>query len=302
MSRLTVLEALGGPRERIRAAPAEAFAIAGIDPLNVLAVEAVAGPDARLNPLAAGLPDAMFESDGQLTKREIRAVTLSSLRPLPGQLLWDVGLGAGSVAIEWLRADPSMRAIGFEAREDRAARAAGNAARLGVPRLAIVVGQAPESFAGQAAPDAVFLGGGAGDPGVFAAAFAALRPGGRLVANAVSIETEALLSTWFRAHGGTLTRLAVERAVAGRRHAWLAPGHAGDAMGGGQVMSGISSPSGIGCRKGCASAEIVELVAHCHGAGRPSDGARCPASSPPPSSMARAASARRRGRSACRWC
>lgn len=218
---MSVLEALGGPREAIRTSTAGDFDLAGIDPLNILAVEVVAGPDARPVSLAAGLPDASFESDGQLTKREIRAVTLSALRPLRGQLLWDIGLGAGSVAIEWLLADPSTRAVGIEDKPDRAARAARNALMLGVPRLAIALGSAPAACAGLEPPDAIFLGGGAGDAGVFDAAWQALRPGGRLVANAVSLETEALLAGWFGHHGGDLIRISVDRiAAVGAMHGW----------------------------------------------------------------------------------
>ena len=220
-SRLTVLEALGGPREKIRSAGAEGFDLADIDPLNVLAVEVIAGPDARPIPLARGLDDDFFESDGQLTKREIRAVTLSALRPLRGQLLWDIGLGAGSIAIEWLLCHPANRAIGIEERPERAARAARNAAALGVPQLQIVQGAAPTALAGLPTPDAVFIGGGAGDAGVFEAAFAALRSGGRLVANAVSLESERLIGGWFGHYGGELTRLSVERIVpVGSMHGW----------------------------------------------------------------------------------
>ena len=219
-SRMTVLEALGGPRERIRSTSAEAFDLDGIHPLNVLAVEVLAGEEPRPIPLASGLPDALFEHDGQLTKREVRALTLSSLRPQRGELLWDIGLGAGSVAIEWLLRHPSTRAIGFEEDPARAARASGNAALLGVPRL-LVAGRAPEAFAGMEAPDAIFLGGGAGDPGVFQSAWDALRPGGRLVANAVSIETEGLLAGWFARYGGELLRISVERAEKlGGMHGW----------------------------------------------------------------------------------
>ena len=220
-SRLTVLEALGGPREKIRSAGAEGFDLADIDPLNVLAVEVVAGPDARPIPLARGLDDDFFESDGQLTKREIRAVTLSALRPLRGQLLWDIGLGAGSIAIEWLLCHPANRAIGIEEQPERAARAARNASALGVPPLQIVQGAAPAALAGLPTPDAVFIGGGAGDAGVFEAAFAALRSGGRLVANAVSLESERLIAGWFGHYGGELTRLSVERIVpVGGMHGW----------------------------------------------------------------------------------
>jgi precorrin-6B C5,15-methyltransferase / cobalt-precorrin-6B C5,C15-methyltransferase len=211
-SGITVLEAMGGPRERIRHAKASGFDIEEIHPLNTIAIEVVAEPEATIIPVAPGLDDALFEHDGQLTKREIRAVTLSSLQPLHGQLLWDIGLGAGSVAIEWLLQHPSLRAVGVEARIDRAGRAARNAAALGVPELEIVQGHAPAALAGLARPDAVFIGGGMMDEGVFEAAWSALKPGGRLVANAVSLETEARLAGYFRDVGGDLVRLQVARA------------------------------------------------------------------------------------------
>ena len=211
-SRMTVLEAMGGARERIRHAKASNFDIEEIQPLNTIAVEMVAEPEAIIIPLAPGLDDEFFEHDGQLTKREVRAVTLSSLQPLQGQLLWDIGLGAGSVAIEWLLRHPSLRAIGIEARSDRAGRAARNAAALGVPELEIVQGRAPEALAGLAKPDAVFIGGGMMDDGVFDAAWSALKSGGRLVANAVSLETEARLAGYFQHFGGDLVRLQVARA------------------------------------------------------------------------------------------
>jgi precorrin-6Y C5,15-methyltransferase (decarboxylating) len=211
-SRMTVLEAMGGPRELIRHTTASGFNIGDIHPLNTIAIEVIAEPEAAIIPMVPGLDDDFFEHDGQLTKREIRAVTLSSLQPLPGQLLWDIGLGAGSVAIEWLLQHPSLRAIGIEARSDRASRAARNAAALGVPELQIVEGQAPEVLAGLARPDAVFVGGGIMDDGVFDAAWSTLKSGGRLVANAVSLETEARLADYFRHFGGDLVRLQVARA------------------------------------------------------------------------------------------
>lgn len=211
-SRMTVLEAMGGARERIRHATAATFDIEEIQPLNTIAIEVVAEPEAIIIPLASGLGDEFFEHDGQLTKREVRAVTLSSLQPLQGQLLWDIGLGAGSVAIEWLLRHPSLRAIGIEARSDRAGRAARNAAALGVPELEIVQGRAPEALAGLTRPDAVFIGGGMMDDGVFDAAWSALKSGGRLVANAVSLETEARLASYFQHFGGDLVRLQVARA------------------------------------------------------------------------------------------
>jgi precorrin-6Y C5,15-methyltransferase (decarboxylating) len=211
-SRITVLEAMGGPRERIRHAAASGFDITDIDPLNTIAIEVIAEPEASIIPLVPGLDDEFFEHDGQLTKREIRAVTLSSLAPLPGQLLWDIGLGAGSVAIEWLLQHASLRAVGIEADSDRAARAARNAAALGVPELQIVQGQAPQALAGLARPDAVFIGGGMMDDGVFDAAWSALKSGGRLVANAVSLQTEARLADYFGTFGGDLIRLQIARA------------------------------------------------------------------------------------------
>jgi precorrin-6B C5,15-methyltransferase / cobalt-precorrin-6B C5,C15-methyltransferase len=211
-SRMTVLEAMGGARERIRHATASNFDIEEIQPLNTIAIEMVAELEAIIIPLAPGLDDDFFEHDGQLTKREVRAVTLSSLQPLQGQLLWDIGLGAGSVAIEWLLRHPSLRAIGIEARSDRAGRAARNAAGLGVPELEIVQGRAPDALAGLTRPDAVFIGGGMMDDGVFDAAWSALKSGGRLVANAVSLETEARLAGYFQHFGGDLVRLQVARA------------------------------------------------------------------------------------------
>jgi len=218
-SRLTVLEALGGPRERIRAATAEGFALSDVDPLNVLAIEVATAPEARVIPRAPGLPDAWFDNDGQLTKREIRAMTLSALAPRRGEHLWDVGAGAGSIAIEWMLADPSLTAVALEARADRAARVRANAVALGVPGLAVVEGAAPAALAGLLdagggrTPDAVFVGGGASEAGVLETAAAALAPGGRLVVNAVTLETEAVLLARHAALGGDLVRLAVARAA-----------------------------------------------------------------------------------------
>jgi precorrin-6B C5,15-methyltransferase / cobalt-precorrin-6B C5,C15-methyltransferase len=222
-SRLSVLEAMGGPRERVRTASARDFAIADADPLNLVAVEVVAEPGAFALPMAPGLPDDLFESDGQLTKREVRAVTLAALAPRQGDLLWDVGAGSGSVGIEWMLCHPSLRAVAIEERGERAARVVRNAAALGVPDLRLVEGGAPGALADLPPPDAVFVGGGAGDPGVLDAVWAALKPGGRLVVNAVSIETEAILADRFRRHGGTLTRLQVARADrVGGMHGWRA--------------------------------------------------------------------------------
>jgi precorrin-6Y C5,15-methyltransferase (decarboxylating) len=211
-SKMVVLENMAGPRERMRAATASNFDLDEVAPLNTIAVEVVASPDAMTLALAPGLDDGLFEHDGQLTKRDIRAVTLSALAPRQGELLWDVGLGAGSIAIEWLLRHPSLKAIGFEEKPERVARAARNAAALGTPDLRIVEGRAPQSFEGAASPDAVFIGGGLTGPGVFDAVWAALKPGGRLVANAVSLDSEGRLIEAFQRRGGELVRLQVAKA------------------------------------------------------------------------------------------
>ncbi|AVO46540.1 cobalamin biosynthesis bifunctional protein CbiET [Phreatobacter cathodiphilus] len=220
-SRLTVLEAMGGPRERVRRAPAATFDLAGIDPLNTLAVEVVVEAGAEALPLVPGLPDALFESDGQLTKSEVRAVTLAALGPRRGELLWDIGAGSGSVGIEWALAQSDNRVIAVETRAERAGRIGRNAARLGVTGLTVVSGEAPAAFAGLPAPDAVFIGGGIGNPGLVEAAWDALRPGGRLVANVVSLEGEARLAGLFQRHGGDMRRIHVSRLDAvGTMHGW----------------------------------------------------------------------------------
>ena len=222
-SRLTVLEALGGPRERIRGTTAAGFEFGTTDALNVVAIELTAAPEARVLARTPGLADTLFEHDGQITKREIRAVTLASLAPCRGELLWDIGAGSGSVAIEWLLADPTMRAIAVERRADRADRIRRNAAAFGVPGLNIVEGAAPAALSGLATPDAVFVGGGAGDAGALDAAARALRPGGRLVVNAVTLETEALLLARHAALGGELIRIAISRAApVGEKIGWRA--------------------------------------------------------------------------------
>jgi len=211
-SRVTVLEALGGPRERVRGAPADAFALRDIDPLNLVAIEVAAGPGARVVQRAPGLADDAFEHDGQITKRTVRAITLSALAPVPGELLWDIGAGSGSVAIEWMLAHPTLRAIAMEPNGERAERIRRNARRLGVPDLVLVQGRAPAALAGLPAPDAIFIGGGASDAGVIDAAITALATGGRLVINAVTLETEALLLSHYASMGGDLTRIAIAHA------------------------------------------------------------------------------------------
>ena len=221
-SQLIVLEALGGPHERVRSATPAAFDIEAPDALNTVAIEVAAAPDARVLTRASGLADDLFEHDGQITKRDIRAVTLSSLAPRRGELLWDIGAGSGAIAIEWLLADPVfMRAVAIECRGDRAARIGRNAAAFGVPDLKVVEGAAPAALTGLAMPDAVFIGGGVSEPGVIDTATRALRPGGRLVVNAVTLESEALLLAHHAALGGELIRIAVSRAEPlGGKTAW----------------------------------------------------------------------------------
>ena len=222
-SSLAVLEDLGGPKERVTHHQADGFELPGVSPLNVIAIEVAAGPQSRVIGLSSGLEDDLFESDGQLTKREVRAVTLAALAPRQGELLWDIGLGAGSVAIEWLLCHPSLRAIGVEEREDRAARAMRNALALGAPDLQVIIGHAPQALAGLAPPDAVFIGGGFTGEGVFEAAWAALRPGGRIVANAVTLESETRLKAAFDRHGGELVRIEISKAgKIGGFHGWRA--------------------------------------------------------------------------------
>jgi len=209
-SELSVLEQLGGPAEHRVDGTAADWAAAPGDPLNVVAVACV-GLGLGFGEVP-GLPDDAYDHDGQLTKREVRAVTLAHLAPRPGELLWDVGAGNGSIGIEWLRAHRTCRAVAVEANAARADRIAANAEALGVPSLQVVRGRAPEVLAGLAAPDVVFVGGGLTNPGVLDACWAALRPGGRLVANAVTLEAEAILAAEYARRGGTLIRVAVARA------------------------------------------------------------------------------------------
>ncbi len=220
-SRLHVMQALGGPRERIATARAESFVLDELDPLNVVALEVEAGAEARVIPLVPGLPDEWFEHDGQITKAAVRAATLAALRPFRGAHLWDIGSGSGSVAIEWMLRDPAMRATAIDRRTDRIARIERNAGALGVPGLALATGPAPQALAGLAPPDAIFIGGGAGDPELVDAAWAALPAGGRLVINAVTLETASALAGLQIARGGELTTLAVTHAVpVGRYRGW----------------------------------------------------------------------------------
>ena len=210
-SQIIVMEAMGGQRERVRASTAEAFDMEGIDPLNTVALEIAATAQSRILTVASGLADSWFETDGQLTKREVRAITLSSLAPRRGDFLWDVGAGSGSIAIEWLLCDLANRAIAIEAREDRASLIARNAESLGVPHIEIITGRAPDVFAKLPRPQAIFIGGGASDAKLLDAAYAALSPGGRLVVNAVTLEAEAELIRRCKAQGGELLRIDISR-------------------------------------------------------------------------------------------
>jgi precorrin-6Y C5,15-methyltransferase (decarboxylating) len=212
-SQLAVLEHIGGPREAIHRMSAEdaARGAATFADFNTLAIECVA-PQSWF-PTVPGLPDDAFRHDGQLTKSEIRAVTLSKLRPFPGGLLWDVGAGCGSVAIEWMRAVRDGRAIAIEEKPARVAMIGFNARALGVPSLQVVTGAAPSALAGLELPDAVFIGGGVTGDGVFDACWQALRTGGVLVANAVTLEGEAELTGLRSRYGGDLVRISVARAA-----------------------------------------------------------------------------------------
>ncbi|MBD8617505.1 precorrin-6y C5,15-methyltransferase (decarboxylating) subunit CbiE [Sphingomonas sp. CFBP 13728] len=219
-SRLHILEALGGPRERIRHAVAADPDFADIaHPVAIGITFAGAG---NVLPQATGLPDAWFEHDGQITKSPIRALTLSALAPKPGEKLWDVGAGSGSISIEWLLSHPSTHAIAFEADPIRAGRARANAAALGVDRLTVVEGRAPAILEGHARPNAVFIGGGLSET-LLESVFATLSTGTRLVANAVTLESEALLTRWQGLKGGTLLRIELSDAVPiGSRRGWRA--------------------------------------------------------------------------------
>lgn len=220
-SALTVLEHMAGARERIYAGRADAWSHPRAADLNTLAVECRAAADVCALSLTPGLPDEAFQHDGQLTKREIRAATLSALRPLPGQLLWDVGAGCGSIAIEWLRTHRSLSAIAIESDLTRQGLIERNMAALGTPQLKLVKGEAPTAYDGLSAPDAVFIGGGLSHGGVAEDAWRRLKTGGRLVANAVTAEGEAQLFALRGRLGGEMTRLSVARLTpVGDLHGW----------------------------------------------------------------------------------
>ncbi|WP_343575467.1 precorrin-6y C5,15-methyltransferase (decarboxylating) subunit CbiE [Pseudomonas sp.] len=212
-SRISVLEHLGGESERRIDGLASDWSLNSSAALNLVAVECVASADAVRLPLTTGLPDDAFRHDGQLTKRDVRAVTLARLAPRPGELLWDVGAGCGSIGIEWMRAHPSCRALAIEANDGRQEHIRFNRDALGVPALQLVCGAAPEALQGLERPDAIFIGGGVTVPGVLEHCWEQLKPGGRLVANAVTLQSEALLVSWRERIGGELTRLAVAQAL-----------------------------------------------------------------------------------------
>ncbi|WP_424922058.1 precorrin-6y C5,15-methyltransferase (decarboxylating) subunit CbiE [Streptomyces sp. wa53] len=212
-SRMRVLEQLGSAAEDCLDGTADTWEHPPGDPLNVIAVDCRSTPGALRLGAVPGLPDEAYEHDGQLTKRHVRAATLGVLAPAPGELLWDVGGGSGSIAAEWMRTHPSCRAVTVERDPERARRILRNADRLGVPGLRVVTGRAPDALAGLPVPDAVFIGGGLTAPGLLDACWEALPPGGRLVANTVTLESEALLTEWYKRLGGDLVRLAVAHAV-----------------------------------------------------------------------------------------
>ena len=211
-SRLTVLEHLGGPQERRIDGLAASWELTDAAALNIVAVDCLAADNALRLPLTVGLPDSAYQHDGQLTKRDVRAITLARLAPKPGELLWDVGAGCGSIAIEWLRSHPSCRALAIEADAGRQQLIRHNRDALGVPQLHLLAGQAPQALFGLEAPEAIFIGGGVTQPGVLEHCWQQLKPGGRLLANAVTLQSEARLLAWRAEHGGELIRIQVAQA------------------------------------------------------------------------------------------
>ena len=207
-SKLTVLEQLGSDREKLVSGIARTWAEPAGDQLNIVAVDCLGPPVSS----QAGLPDTDFSNDGQLTKQAVRALTVTALRPAARQMLWDVGAGAGSISIEWLRTDRSCTAIAFESNDIRRGRIQHNATELGVSAGLTVLGAAPEQLSHAPDPDAIFIGGGLTVPGIVDACWDALLDGGRIVANAVTIESEAVLVKWHAAVGGTLRRFQIDHA------------------------------------------------------------------------------------------
>ena len=211
-SRLSVLEHLGGEAERRIDGIANDWTDPQVADLNLIAIECIAeSTTPRLSRLA-GLPDSAFKHDGQLTKRDVRAITLARLAPVPGELLWDVGAGSGSIGIEWMRAHPGCRALAIEADEGRQHLIEHNRDALGVPGLQLIRGSAPQALDGLERPDAIFIGGGVTRDGVLDTCWAQLKPGGRLIANAVTLQSEMTLMAWREQHGGELTRIHIAQA------------------------------------------------------------------------------------------
>jgi precorrin-6Y C5,15-methyltransferase (decarboxylating) len=211
-SRLSVLEHLGGAAERRIDGVANDWNAPSVADLNLIAIECIAEPNTPCLSRLAGLPDSAFKHDGQLTKRDVRAITLARLAPVPGELLWDVGAGSGSIGIEWMRAHPGCRALAVEADEGRQQLIEHNRDALGVPGLQLIRGSAPLALAGLERPDAIFIGGGVTREGVLDTCWAQLKPGGRLIANAVTLQSEVTLMAWRERHGGELTRIHVAQA------------------------------------------------------------------------------------------
>jgi precorrin-6Y C5,15-methyltransferase (decarboxylating) len=211
---MTVLGDLGARDETRITGTAADWSRTDVPRLNLVCLEPVADPGTTVLPAIPGLPDEAFDNDGQLTKRDVRAAALARLGPVPGQLLWDVGAGAGSVAIEWMRVDARCEAIAVERNEQRVARIIRNADNLGVPGLRVISGSAPSALAGLPDPHAVFVGGGATTAGVLQTCWVALRPGGRLVVHAVTLETESVVVEKYKSLGGELVRLSIEHAAA----------------------------------------------------------------------------------------
>ncbi|MDR8373116.1 bifunctional cobalt-precorrin-7 (C(5))-methyltransferase/cobalt-precorrin-6B (C(15))-methyltransferase [Pseudomonas lactis] len=211
-SRISVFEHVGGPAERRIDGHALAWEHTAVADLNLVAIDCLADANAPRLSRLAGLPDSAFQHDGQLTKRDVRAMTLARLAPMPGELLWDVGAGSGSIGIEWMRTHPSCRALAIEADTGRQGLIEHNRDALGVPGLQLIRGKAPEALSGLETPDAIFIGGGVTRDGVLDTCWQHLRPGGRLVANAVTLQSEMTLMNWRAEHGGELTRIHVAQA------------------------------------------------------------------------------------------
>ncbi len=211
-SKITVLERMGGVHERIVEGMAAFWSETEIAALNAMAVDCIADAGVIPLPRLPGLPDNAYHHDGQLTKREVRAITLAALAPTPGQLLWDVGAGCGSISIEWMRTHPRCRAVAIEQNSSRLLYIADNAATLGTPNLQIIAGKAPAALKDLPTPDAIFIGGGVTATGLFDVCWEALKPGGRLVVNVVTVEGEQTLFQWHQRVGGDLIRIAIQRA------------------------------------------------------------------------------------------